>query len=175
MCRLVGSLGNVWAIEPIPRNLRRLEELAQLNNLGQLRVIDGALSNVTGTAEIRLPVDLQSGFASFTKSYDTGGTLTAKTWRLDDLVAGQAGRISFLKIDVEGFEPQVLEGAAETLRSMRPAVLCEFNDVLLRDAGTSSPELLRKFAELGYRPSEESAALVATLEGGLADLLLKFG
>jgi hypothetical protein len=58
---------------------------------------------------------------------------------------------------------------------MRPAVLCEFNDVLLRDAGTSSPELLRKFAELGYRPSEESAALVATLEGGLADLLLKFG
>jgi FkbM family methyltransferase len=174
LCRLVGGLGSVWAIEPIPRNVRRLEELARLNNLLQLRVMEGALSNVSGTADIRLPVAHESGWASFTKTYDTSGTLAATTWRLDELTAGQPGRISFIKIDVEGFEPQVIEGAAETLRAMHPFVLCEFNDILLRDAGTSASELLRLFAGHGYRPSEECAELSTALDGKITDLLLKF-
>ena len=66
----------------------------------------------------------ESGWASFTKSWDTNGTLEVATWRLDDLVdeQGFVGRLALIKLDVEGFEPKVLEGAGRTLRRLRPAV-----------------------------------------------------
>jgi len=37
----------------------------------------------------------------------------------------------------------------------RPLVYCEFNDVVLRDAGSSSNELLDKFKGLGYATAAE--------------------
>lgn len=172
LARLVGTTGRVWAVEPIPRNHRRLHQLAADNMLTQMRIVEGALSNETGQATIRLPVDGQSGWASFTKSWDVGGSVTTPTWRLDDLVAGESGRISFLKLDVEGFEPQVLRGATQTLASMRPHVMCEFNDILLRDAGSSSEQLLKVFSELGYEPGPEFQATASRLDGQVVDLLL---
>jgi FkbM family methyltransferase len=173
LARLVGGSGRVWAIEPIPRNHRRLHQLADDNQLSQMRIVEGALSNQTGEASIRIPVDGQSGWASFTKSWDMGGSVNTPTWRLDDLITGEAGRISFIKLDVEGFEPQVLMGATQTLASMRPCVMCEFNDILLRDAGSSSAALLEMFSELGYEPSPEVKATASHLEGQVVDLLLK--
>jgi len=74
---------------------------------------------------------------------------------------------------VEGFEPQVLEGAAETLGAMRPAVMCEFNDIVLKDAGSSSAELLAIFERLGYRPSVECQAASTDMAGKVVDLLLR--
>ncbi len=47
---------------------------------------------------------------------------------LDDLLADQIGNISFIKIDVEGFEPFVLRGAQKILScDTPPAILMEFN------------------------------------------------
>lgn len=175
MCRLVGPRGSVWAVEPIPRNIQRLHELANLNLLPQLKIIEGALSNVTGEASIRLPTGHQSGWASFTASWITGGSLPTPTWRLDDLVGPDSGRIRLIKLDVEGFELQVLAGATRTLNSMRPHVMCEFNDIVLKDAGASSKELLRVFAELGYRPSPGCLKQTTQLEGQVVDLLMEFG
>lgn len=173
LCHLVGPSGRAWAIEPIPRNFRRLHELADKNGLSQLRVIEGALSSETGQATIRLPAEHQSGWASFTKSWGMDGTITTPTWRLDDLVAGEPGRISFLKLDVEGFEPQVLSGASQTLASMRPYVMCEFNDILLRDAGASSLKLLAQFADLGYEPATARDTGPADFDGQVIDILLR--
>lgn len=173
LARLVGPSGRVWAIEPIPRNFRRLHQLADENDLAQLRIFDGALSNVAGEATIRLPADRQSGWASFTKSWDMDGTVTTRTWRLDDLIRGESGRISFIKLDVEGFEPQVLMGAHQVLTTMRPYVMCEFNDILLRDAGSSSAELLKTFSDLGYVPTAEDQPALSQLEGHVVDLLLE--
>lgn len=170
LCSLTGERGHVWAIEPIPSNLSRLQELKELNQLKYLTIFEGALSNKTGSASIRLPQGGGSAYASFTKSYGTEGEIDVPVWRLDDLVfdAGYSQPVAFLKIDVEGFEFQVLEGAERTLREMRPLVYCEFNDVLLRDAGASSVQLLRRFADLGYFP----VGAPAELDGKVIDLLL---
>lgn len=170
LCHLTGPMGRVWAIEPVPANVARLQELKSLNALDQLTIYQGALSCDSGQAALRLPAGGQSAYASFTKSMDMTGTIDVTTWRLDDLVA-QAPRdrpLSFVKIDVEGFEPQVLDGAEHTLRELKPLVHCEFNDILLRDAGSSSVELLRKFAALGYAPLE----MLPGLDGRVQDLLL---
>lgn len=174
LCNLVGSHGCVWAIEPIPRNALRLEQLRDANNLIQLQILRGALSNETGSASIQLPRGGESGWASFTKSWDMAGTLDVRTWRLDDLVDAiqPARRLALLKVDVEGFEPQVLEGARQTIVKLKPPVFCEFNDVLLRDAGSSSSQLLDVFGDLGYQPVPRRADVRKTLTGRVRDLLL---
>jgi FkbM family methyltransferase len=167
-CHLVGPTGHVWAIEPVPYNIGRLEQLRDLNGVGYLTIFRGALSNSAGFVPLRLPQNGETGFASFTKSWDVGHVLEVQTWSLDELVADVEGQPAFVKIDVEGYEPQVLEGADRTLREMKPLVLCEFNDILLRDAGSSSEQLLEMFRQRGYSPSR----LPPPLTGQVVDILL---
>jgi hypothetical protein len=97
------------------------------------------------------------------------------TWPLDELVFATAPDrpISFLKIDVEGFELEVLRGAERTLMEMRPTVLCEFNDIVLRDAGSSSGQLLEAFERVGYTPAKGWEKEAAKLDGELKDILLE--
>jgi FkbM family methyltransferase len=170
LCRRTGPHGRVWAIEPVPRNVARLQQLKELNRLDHLTVFQGALSAAGGPAELRLPAGGQSAYASFTKSSDMSGSIEVTTWRLDDLVyeARDDRRVACVKIDVEGYEPQVIAGAERTLREMKPLLYCEFNDILLRDAGSSADQLLQTLAQLGYRPVGSPPSLT----GRVVDLLL---
>jgi FkbM family methyltransferase len=154
LCHLVGRAGTVWAIEPFPPNIRKLEDLRRVNGLIQLDVLAGALSSGPGVAGLRLPGDGSSAHPSLAKTSDLAGEIEVQTWCLDDLVAERrpAGPLTFIKIDVEGHEIAVLEGARNTLQAMRPLILCEFNDVLLREGGSSWAELLDRFRHLDYRP-----------------------
>lgn len=177
LCRAVGSGGLVWAFEPVPRNVDRLRRLADVNGLDQLRIFDCALASTTGTSSIGLPGEGGSGHASFTASWIRDGRLEVRTRRLDDLTENVAVRrpLRLVKIDVEGYERQVLEGARETIRRHRPLVHCEFNDIILRDAGSSSAELLGDFRDLGYVVAPSCRRAAARLAGRNVDLLLAPG
>lgn len=172
--KLVGSGGRVWAFEPVPRNVERLKQLREMNQLDWMEVFPVALASESGTAQLRIPAGENNGWASFTASWITGGTIEVVTARLDDLVYERAGdrRVSFIKIDVEGFEAQVLAGAKRTLTEMRPLVLCEFNDIVLRDAGSSANELMAAFAGLGYSAEPGWLPPGGDLTGAVQDVLL---
>jgi FkbM family methyltransferase len=150
LCSIVGALGEVWAVEPIRRNVDRLHQLKTHNRLDQLQIVVGALSDQTGHAQISLPVEGESGWGSFARDF-RGTYVQVPIWRLDDLVDPSNSReLRLIKIDVEGHEPAVLRGAVNTLRTRRPRIYCEFNDPLLRAAGSSADQLLQSFADVGY-------------------------
>lgn len=55
---------------------------------------------------------------------------TMRTMRIDDF---KIPNVDLIKIDVEGWEPEVLDGAKETISKWKPMVMVEFNkDGLLR-------------------------------------------
>lgn len=149
LCRLVGETGEVWAFEPVPRNLARLAALKKDNGLDQLRLFPYALGAASARLPMRLPTEGHSGWGSFTKDWEIATELPVDVRRLDDLIGLRPVRL--LKIDVEGYEDRVLAGAEETLRVSRPIVICEIADRWLKAAGSSEPALIAHFRNLGYR------------------------
>lgn len=160
--------GPVWALEPVPRNVARLVALAEDNDL-PIVVFPVAVGASDGETTLRLSGE-GSGYASVTASWIDADTMSVPLRSIDSLVAehGAPGRLSLVKIDVEGFESEVLAGARRTLAEHRPRLYVEFNDLILRDAGSSSEALLADCAAIGYRP-----ASVPELTGRVVDLLLE--
>jgi len=171
----VGASGHVWAIEPVPQNSERLKALRERNNLQMIRTFDVAMGPSDGSVVLRLPTPGNSAVASVTASWIDGDKITVPVRSLDSLVAehGSEGRLTLIKIDVEGYESQVLAGAVETLARFRPWLYVEFNDEILRDAGSSSAELLTQFQNAGYRAVDGVGSTTARLHMRVVNLLLK--
>ncbi len=175
LCASVGPTGAVWACEPVLANVRRLESLKENNELTQLRLIPCAIGAQPGTVAIGLPPPGRSGWASITKSFGMAEHAEVVVDTLDRLADDPPPglRLRLLKIDVEGYEFEVVAGASHLIKSHRPLIYCEFNDVLLRDRGKSSEQLLAQFAELGYQPVPASAPVVSKMSGHVVNVLLR--
>jgi len=63
--------------------------------------------------------------------------------------------VSLVKLDVDGFECDVLRGATVLIRDVRPIFVMELAPYLLEERGTSLDELLSYFVANGYRFYDE--------------------
>jgi FkbM family methyltransferase len=133
--RLVGEAGSVHVFEPGPNNLPYLH--ANIDSIDNVVIVEEALGNTRGTA--RLFVEDLTG-QNNTMLADAGeyrrnsrsAGVDARTYSVsvpvttvDDYCAANGITPTFVKIDVESFEFEVLEGAKATLASCRPIVLVE--------------------------------------------------
>ena len=150
----VGRSGRVHAFEPNPVTYRRLTANIALNDFAHVRAHNVALSNTAGNTTLYVPKNDNLGEASLQACADETTTTSIASTTLDawartaDL--GDAPRIDLIKIDVQGFEAKVIEGARDVLERFRPTVLCEFEERWLRLAGTSSVDLKKLFIDAGY-------------------------
>jgi FkbM family methyltransferase len=126
------------AFEPNPVSFERLEANIEANGLaGRCEARNVAVGSLHGRARASQPSERNSGMA--TVEADAAGAVEVVT--LDEEVEGEP-RIDLIKIDVEGWELDVLRGAARTLARHRPLLYVEimqagFDEVQahLRDAG----------------------------------------
>jgi FkbM family methyltransferase len=154
----IGPDGRLISFEPDPRAMRELRANVDRNEFEQVELYGCALGDAEATCEFALSRQLgwSSRFPNELARAAVTSVISVKTRRLDDVVdeAGilpETDRLSFLKIDAEGSEPLVLEGARNTLARFRPVVHLELNKGSLR-AGGFSPELLEEFFDsLDYR------------------------
>ena len=147
----------VYAFEPEAQNYALLNRNVQLNDLGErVKAYCLALSEAEGFSELHLS-DLRAGSSchSLGERVDfahrpaqpaySQGCLSA---RLDDLVSrGVVPEPHYIKVDVDGVEPQVLAGAASVLRGGRlKSLLVEINQNL-----PDHMELVAHLRSCGYR------------------------
>ena len=79
-------------------------------------------------------------------------TTTAKARSIDSVLAEQGHpRIQLVKLDVDGFETEILRGAKDLLQDSRPIFVMELAPYVLKERGTSLAELRDIFAPYGYR------------------------
>lgn len=119
------------AIEPLPANIERIQQNMALNHIN-FELIRAAASDYDGSAVLRYNpgVRLTSG-ASLQQMSKNVGTLEVPTFTIDSL---NAENVSVIKIDVEGHEPAVLRGAAQTIHRYRPVIIAEANTPEAADA-----------------------------------------
>jgi FkbM family methyltransferase len=156
MAAAVGPSGSVHCFEPFEANAACLE-LAIAENRFERRVIleRAAVGAMHGTGQlIFAPATLNSGGAFIGApgaSVPAGHeTLPVRLIALDEYPLPRP--ISFIKIDVEGAEPQALRGAARLLREDRPVILSEVHPSQLKlVSGITPAAFIAQIAELGYR------------------------
>jgi FkbM family methyltransferase len=153
--RLVGASGAVHAFEPSPRDRDRLLANVAANGLSNVQVHAAALGRAAGKAVLAVSGAGHPGhntIGGFTYAADADSySLEVDVTTLDDFAAQQGlPRLDLLKIDVEGSETSVLQGARETLRKFRPVIVAEAYDPSLRQLGTSASELLHLLRSAGY-------------------------
>lgn len=167
--RRVGREGRVLAIEPSPRERARLEHNVALNGLRNVRIVRSALAARPGRAVLRIANAEHNGQNSLGAfghaSVTLADQLEVELDTLDALVQAQAlHRVDLVKLDVEGAELAVLQGAQQALAASRPLILFELFDAALRGQGASAQEVLDFLAARGYRFLKFGA------DGGLAPL-----
>lgn len=153
--RLVGPEGLVVAVEPVGALFRSLQRsVAELNHLTNVVCVQGALSSSAGKGVIHIGAADNLGSSSLEKHGGHDGESQPVDLLTVDALAAQQPRLSrvaVMKIDTEGHELKVLEGARHTMESAKPSVLIEVRNELLHSAGSSSEAVFQFFAELGYR------------------------
>ena len=83
-------------------------------------------------------------------------TEAARARSIDSVLAEHAGpSVQLVKLDVDGFECDVLRGAGNMLSTMRPVFVMELAPYVLVERGTSLDELLSFFIPNGYRLYDE--------------------
>lgn len=149
---LVGSTGRVLAFEPSTYAFGRLQETINRNNLAQVQAIHAGLSDTNG--ESRLFVSAGKGNHTPSMVPNAGGSpVPVPVRRLDDYLAEHGvEHVDFMKIDVEGFEPNVLRGAGQYLEQRKiHAILCEFNTHWLTANKSSAQALYQLFIDSGFK------------------------
>lgn len=120
-------MAEIHTFEPFPQLAALLRELATVNQWGGLFVNQCLLGHAPGTGHLFFD-GTETTTASTVAGFQSNHRHSIEVERttLDDYVR-QAGlnRIDLLKIDVEGGELEVIEGAAQMLTQLRPLVLME--------------------------------------------------
>jgi len=88
------------------------------------------------------------GFAA--PAQDPTASVVVPFTTIDHVCATEGLRPAIIKIDVEGFEPEVLAGARETLRRIRPVVCLELHLDILEQRGRPLEDLLARLESAGY-------------------------
>lgn len=117
--------GTHYGFEPLPEFY---EITAERFPSPKVKVFQLALGDETGTATFTHVVSnpAYSGFKerSYTKE-ETLQTIEVTVEKLDNVLPPKA-RVDFMKVDVEGAELQVLQGARETIKRAQPVIVFEF-------------------------------------------------
>jgi FkbM family methyltransferase len=131
--RLVGASGQVLAFEPLVRNLFYLYRHTRLNKAKNVMIVPAACSNHLAIANFTLGDNYAMGHLEPKAASSPSKDRTIVPTITVDEVGRQANLTpDVLKIDVEGAELQVLEGARDTLLKIKPLIFLSVHSAELR-------------------------------------------
>ncbi|NLT84365.1 FkbM family methyltransferase [Coprothermobacter proteolyticus] len=114
--KAVGPQGKVYAFEPEPSNFAKLKANLERNKVTNVIPLQLALSENEGEMQVA-----SGGISSTITQAGTG--ISVKVTTIDKVVEpNKLPRVDFMKMDVEGHELKVLEGAHETIKTSKPSL-----------------------------------------------------
>lgn len=128
---------HVYAVEPDPDNLYALKRNIELNNLSNVTIVPKALGSTRGVVALA-----QAGAQSRIAPQGIPVEMTT----LDECCPDA----EVVKIDVEGYELEVVKGALETIKRNRPVLVIEHHEYIFNTPVTWHKEIARILRDHGY-------------------------
>jgi FkbM family methyltransferase len=146
----------VYGFEPDAANFEKARTNLSLNQFQNVNLNQKALGTHRAKAKIYSVNENNAGMNRIRvagEGHDgLGEGSEIEVISLDDFVEKTSIKtVDLIKIDVEGFELNVLKGAQHSLRRFRPTLFVELDDNNLREQGSSAEELVVFIEQLGYR------------------------
>jgi len=141
--------GSIISVEPVPLNSRRQRINLRLNDLESLvTLLEVGLGSQDG--ELRMRVDPAGADNNALIAADGGVAVPIR--RLDDVLAELGWpEVTLIKMDIEGYEPEVIAGAHETIRRTRPVIFAEFHRRRMAINGFTMESSWSFLRSCGYR------------------------
>jgi FkbM family methyltransferase len=125
--KLIHDKGKIYAIEPDPENYSWLKKGLSVNNYKIIEPIQLAFSNKSGF--LKLFKGDKSGHHSLTEDMGYGST-SIKVQRLDDFInENNIEKVDLIKIDVEGADIEVIEGAEKILNQENLKIIMDIHHI----------------------------------------------
>ncbi len=131
LCSLCPN-GHVYSFEPSPVNAGYLRQNLAFNGVKNCTIIEAGVGERAGSLQFH-----HSSFSGAESHFVTEAhldrenkqTIPVDVVTLDDFLnrKREVGRLDFIKIDAEGFEPAILAGARDTIKRFKPIIFMEFN------------------------------------------------
>jgi FkbM family methyltransferase len=152
--KYVGRSGQVHAFEPTPGTFAQLRANVELNNCACVRLNQLAVADKP--AKSTFFVYAQCGMNSMRRQEWVGAPIeeiTVDAVSVDDYVDVHGlNRVDLIKIDVEGAELMVLDGASRVLTGPNaPVLICEFTNKTTSGFGYRAAAIRERLESLGYR------------------------
>lgn len=153
--KCVGRKGRVISFEPSPREFARLSQHARINLCSNVLLEQCALADQCGEADLFL-VDRYRDWGNSLRPPavpESTHTIRVLVRTLDSVLERRGvSSVDFMKLDAEGAELSVLDGAKHMVQTApRPAILAEVEDRRTRPWGYAAREILLRLATCDYR------------------------
>jgi FkbM family methyltransferase len=152
---LAASKGcTVYAFEPSPGIFQELCANIERNRIGSIHALDAGLSDAN--IVMKLPTPSAENHTPSLLDETATEYVDVQLMRLGEYLSERGiNRVDLLKMDVEGFEPNILTGAVDALEDGHVgAIFCELNDYWLRQNNSTPQELFDQICSFGFAASE---------------------
>lgn len=143
MAKLVGKDGKIWAFEPGSTAARYLEESRNKNAFEQLEIRELALGDKTGLGYLKQAQTPELNILADEEGEEVSVATLDEWWK-----SNQKPHLDFIKIDVNGMEGKVLDGAGKTLSEISPVLMIGIGEIGEEELGNIEQNLKEKSYEL---------------------------
>ncbi|MDD4383008.1 MAG: FkbM family methyltransferase [Candidatus Shapirobacteria bacterium] len=141
----VGNNGKVIAIEPDSINFEILQKNIKENKLFNVVAVQAAM----GSENKKMGIYESKENYGDHRMWGNGPSVPVFCRRLDDLLRElEFTKIDFIKMDVQGFEPLVIEGGKETIEKSKPIIFFEYWPWGAKNAGSEIKEMIEFFRKI---------------------------
>lgn len=163
---LINKNGMNIGFEPVPFLFEKARRNIELNKPENVRLENLALSNEKSTLVFNLDNENNSGGIFLTSDAENKeNPQIVQAVKFDDYVEqNNLENISLIKIDVEGFEMNVLKGAVQTIERDKPFLFVEVNNTFLQRQNSSAKMLIEFLSSKGYQISYDLSKAAVSLD-----------
>jgi FkbM family methyltransferase len=140
----------IYAFEPYPRTFEKLKTNISLNKDAAVKAYNSGIGEKKGTLHMMQHSPSNSG--GFRMTADKKNSVEVAVTTFDEFISEhEIPAVDFIKIDVEGFEVQVLKGALQSINRFKPVIIFEYSLENILAQGGDIREVLNELQSMNYK------------------------